>query len=150
LLILLYYNCTEINYLNLIYWIRFDTTLLKRKFFYSFLLSILLFLSLNILVYDHIVEGKKDNQHEDDKNNDDDDGDDNDNVRENEKNDDDNFDDTSLDKLFGTKQDKDTKENNDYVHRKNNEKVEDENGDSDNHKNDDIPFILPFNPVPFP
>jgi hypothetical protein len=52
--------------------------------------------------------------------------------------------------LVGNKQDKDKKENKDDVHRKHNEKVEDENGDSENYKNDDIPFILPFNPVPFP
>ena len=107
--------------------------MLKRELYYSFLLSILLFVSLNILVYDHMVEGGKDSHQEDDKDDDDD-----------------NFDDTSLDKLFGNKQDKDKKESNDDVNQRHNEKEEDKNGDSDNHKNDDIPFILPFNPVPFP
>ena len=118
--------------------------MLKRDLYYSFLLSILLFVSLNILVYDPMVVGEKDSHHEDDKNNGDD-------VREDENDDDDdNFDDTSLDKLFDNKQDKDKKESNDDVNQRHNEKEEDENGDSDNHKNDDIPFILPFNPVPFP
>lgn len=120
--------------------------MLKNDLYYSlFLLSILLFVSLNILFYDQMVEGEKRSHHEDEKNNDDD-------VRENEKDNDDKFDDTSLDKLFGNKhkQDKDKKESNDDVNQRDNEKEEDENGDSDNHQNDDIPFILPFNPVPFP
>jgi len=52
--------------------------------------------------------------------------------------------------LFANKQDKDKKESNDDVNSKHNEKEEDENGNSDNYKTDDIPFILPFNPVPFP
>jgi hypothetical protein len=81
--------------------------LLKSELYYSFLLSILLFVSLNILFYEQMVDGEKDSHHEDDKNNDD-------------------------------------------VKQRDNEKEEDENGDSDNHQNDDIPFILPFNPVPFP
>ena len=80
--------------------------MLKNELYYSlFLLSILLFASLNILFYDQMVEGEKRSHHEDGKNNDDD-------VRENEKDNDDKFDDTSLDKLFGNKhkQDKDKKE----------------------------------------
>ncbi|MGI9012338.1 MAG: hypothetical protein ACR2F1_14300 [Nitrososphaeraceae archaeon] len=101
----------------------------------SFLLSILLFVNIDISSYNYIVEGKEDRN--DENNNDDD----NDNVSENEKEDyDDNFDDTSLNELFDNNNDDDNKDSNNNENLRENEKED----------YDDVPFILPFIPVLFP
>lgn len=126
--------------------------MLNKKSYYLILLTILLYVSIDISSYHIIALGKED------------DSDDEDNIIEYEKEASDNRDsknndvdndlrgdteekdseDVSLDKLFGNNDDNDNSDSKDNgVTEKNNEKEEEE-------KEDEVPFILPFKAVPFP
>lgn len=126
--------------------------MLNKKSYYLILLTILLYMSIDISSYYIIALGKEDYS------------DDEDNIREYEKeasynrdsknNDVDNdlrgdteekdSEDVSLDKLFGNNDDNDNSDSKDNgVTEKNKEKEEEE-------KEDEVPFILPFKAVPFP
>jgi hypothetical protein len=152
--------------------------LFRKEIYLPFLLSISLFLIIDISSYNHIAlgqngdDGNRDsndnNVREEEKQDDDDDNrDSNDNnVREEEKeekqDDDDNrdsndnnvseeekdeeedFEDVSLDELFDDNDDgnRDNKDNN----VREEEKEEEDEKEEEN----EVPFILPFNAVPFP
>ncbi len=106
----------------------FHLKLIKKEIYLSFLLSIILFASIDILLYNYIILGN-----EDDHNNDDD----VDDVREKEDyKDEEDIEDTSIDELFDN-DNNDNRDNNDEI-------IEKED------TNDNVPFILPFNAVPFP
>ena len=105
----------------------FHLKLIKKEIYLSFLLSIILFLSIDILLYNYIILGNE----EDANNNDVDD------VREKEEyKDEKDIEDTSINELF----DKDNNDN-----RDNNDKIIEKEDTEEN-----VPFILPFNAVPFP
>jgi len=118
--------------------------LLRKKTYISFLVSLLLLIVIDISSFDNLVYGSDDGDRNDKrdkaKNDDGDDGDRND-KRDKAKNDDGDDGDrndkreTSLEELFESDDENDDDENDD-----------DENDDDEN----DIPFILPFNAVPFP
>ena len=117
----------------------FQLKLIRKELYLSFLLCILLLISMDILFYNYIVLGKEEN-----------DDNDVDDVRENEEKKDEDIEDISINELL----DNDNDGNNDN----------DELFDSDNNDNrdseyeiiekedidDNVPFILPFNAVPFP
>jgi hypothetical protein len=105
----------------------FHLKLIKKEIYLSFLLSIILFLSIDILLYNYIILGNE----EDANNNDVDD------VREKEEyKDEEDIEDTSINELFDN-------DNND--NRDNNDKIIEKEDTEEN-----VPFILPFNAVPFP
>jgi hypothetical protein len=145
----------------------FQLKLIRKEVYLSFLLYILLFVSTDILLYNYIALGKEedDNSNVDDvREKEDDDNrnvddvrekeeDDNsnvDDVREKEKRNDEDIEDISINELL----DNDNNDNNDN----------DDLFDNDNNNNrdsryeiiekedieDNVPFILPFNAVPFP
>lgn len=110
----------------------FQLKLIRKKVYLSFLLCILLFVSMDILLYNYIVLGKEEND-----NNVDD-------VIENED-----IEDISINELFDNNNgnndndelfDSDNNDNRDSRY----EIIEKEDTD------DNVPFILPFNAVPFP
>ena len=105
----------------------FQLKLIRKEIYLSFLQSILLFASIDILLYNYIVLGKE----EDDNN------DDVDDVREKEEDkNEENIEDISIKELF----DNDNNGNRDSR----DEIIEKED------REDNVPFILPFNAVPFP
>ena len=142
-----------------------STQLFRKEIYLSFLLSILLLLSIDIYSYNQIVLGQEDDDNRDSKDNnvreekeeDDDNRDSKDNnVREEKEEDDDNrdskdnnvreekeeeedFEDVSLDELF----DNDNNDDDNRDSKDNN--VREEKGEED-----EVPFILPFKAVPFP
>ncbi|MGZ5470256.1 MAG: hypothetical protein ACXWFC_03500 [Nitrososphaeraceae archaeon] len=92
----------------------------RKEIYLPFLLSILLFLSIDISFYNYIVLGKEDDSK--------------DNVKEEKEED---FEDISLDELF--------EDNNADDNRDSKDNVKDEKEEED-----EVPFLLPFNAVPFP
>jgi hypothetical protein len=121
--------------------------LFRKEIYLSFLLSILLFLSMDISSYNQIVLGQeddddnrdsKDNNVREEKEDDDDNRDSKDNNVREEKEEEEDFEDISLDELF------DNNNNDDDDNRDSKEEEEDEKGE------DEVPFILPFKAVPFP
>ncbi len=123
----------------------------RKEIYLPFLLSILLFLSIDISFYNYIVLGKEDDstdnvreeKEERDDNRDgkdnvkeerDDNSDSKDNVKEEKEED---FEDISLDELFEDNNADDNRDSKDNVK----EEKEEE---------DEVPFLLPFNAVPFP
>ena len=106
----------------------------RKEIYLPFLLSISLFLIIDISSYNHIALG----QNDDDNNRDSKDN----NVREEEKEEEEDFEDVSLEELFDDNDDdnnRDSKDNN--VREEEEDEKEEEN---------EVPFILPFNAVPFP
>jgi hypothetical protein len=127
--------------------------LFRKELYLPFLLSISLFLIIDISFYNHIALGqngdddnrdsKDNNVREEEKEDDDDNRDSKDNnVREEEKEED--FEDVSIDELFDDNDDgnRDSKDNN----VREEEKEEEDEKEEEN----EVPFILPFNAVPFP
>ena len=107
----------------------------RKEIYLSFLLSILLLLSIDIYSYNQIVLGQEDDDNRDSKDN---------NVREEEKEEEEDFEDVSLEELFDDNDDgnRDNKDNN----VREEEKEEEDEKEEEN----EVPFILPFNAVPFP
>ena len=100
--------------------------LLRKEIYLSFLLSILLFVSIDILSYNHIVLGKEDTK------------DDNKNERggrEEAEEEAEDFEDITIKELFDDDNEDDVKE-----------EEEEEEGKEE----EDVPFRLPFRAVPFP
>src|SRR5687768_13057742 len=149
--------------------------LFRKEIYLPFLLSISLFLIIDISSYNHIALGqngddgnrdsKDNNVREEEKEDDDGNRDSKDNnVREEEKEDDDgnrdskdnnvreeekeeDFEDVSLEELFDDNNDdgnRDSKDNN--VREEEKEEEEEDEKEEEN----EVPFILPFNAVPFP
>ena len=102
---------------------------IKKEIYLPFLLNIILFSSIDILLYNYTILGNE----EDDNNNDVDD------VREKEEHKDEeeeDIEDNSINELFDN-DNNDNRDNNDEIIEK-----------EDTEEN--VPFILPFNAVPFP
>jgi hypothetical protein len=129
--------------------------LFRKEIYLPFLLSISLFLIIDISSYNHIALGQNgdddnrdsndNNVREEEKQDDDDNRDSNDNnVREEEKQEEEDFEDASLDELFDDNNDDNNRDSND-----NNVREEEEEEDEKEEENE-VPFILPFNAVPFP
>src|SRR5215207_8184909 len=130
--------------------------LFRKEIYLPFLLSISLFLIIDISFYNHIALGqngdddnrdsKDNNVREEEKEDDDGNRDSKDNnVREEEKEED--FEDVSLEELFDDNNDdgnRDSKDNN--VREEEKEEEEEDEKEEEN----EVPFILPFNAVPFP
>jgi hypothetical protein len=131
----------------------FQLKLIRKEVYLSFLLCILLFVSTDILLYNYIALGKEedDNSNIDDvREKEEDDNSNIDDVREKEEKNDEDIEDISINELL----DNDNNDNNDN----------DDLFDNDNNNNrdsryeiiekedieDNVPFILPFNAVPFP
>ena len=120
----------------------FQLKLIRKEIYLSFLLSILLFASIDILLYNYIVLGKEEDDNNDDvddvrEKEEDDNNDDVDDVREKEEDkNEENIEDISIKELF----DNDNNGNRDSR----DEIIEKED------REDNVPFILPFNAVPFP
>ncbi|MGZ5550009.1 MAG: hypothetical protein ACXW07_04400 [Nitrososphaeraceae archaeon] len=109
----------------------------RKEIYLPFLLSILLFLSIDISFYNYIVLGKEDDSKDnvkEEKEERDDNRDSKDNVKEEKEED---FEDISLDELFEDNNADDNRDSKDNVK----EEKEEE---------DEVPFLLPFNAVPFP
>ncbi len=102
--------------------------MLEKRRYYLIILTILLFVSIDISSYNYIALGKEED-------NDDDDDDDENNAIEKENDDGKNGEDFSLNELFG---------NNDG------DNDNDEDNDIKEIEKDKVPFILPFTAVPFP
>ena len=110
--------------------------LFRKEIYLPFLLSISLFLIIDISFYNHIALGKNgDDDNRDSKDN---------NVKEEEKQEEEDFEDASLDELFDDNNDDNNRDSKD-----NNVKEEEEEEDEKEEENE-VPFILPFNAVPFP
>ena len=110
--------------------------LFRKEIYLPFLLSISLFLIIDISFYNHIALGQNgDDDNRDSKDN---------NVREEEKEEEEDFEDVSLEELFDDNDDgnRDNKDNN----VREEEKEEEDEKEEEN----EVPFILPFNAVPFP
>jgi hypothetical protein len=103
--------------------------LIKKETYISFLLSILLFVSIDISFYNHIVLGKENNNDEDNDNRDSRDDD----IIEKDS-DGEGFEDISINELFDNDDNRDSRDDD----------IIEKDGD------EDVPFILPFNAVPFP
>ncbi len=122
-----------------------DLQLLRKEIYLSFLLSILLFVSIDILSYNYIVLGKEDSKDDSSRR-----GEGGEEAEDNEDSKDDSsrrgeggeggeggeedFEDRSLKELF----DDDNDDNND------------DNIKEEKEEEDDVPFRLPFRAVPFP
>ncbi|MGH9981631.1 MAG: hypothetical protein ACRD6U_08775 [Nitrososphaeraceae archaeon] len=132
--------------------------LFRKEIYLPFLLSISLFLIIDISFYNHIALGqngddgnrdsKDNNVREEEKEDDDGNRDSKDNnVREEEKEEEEDFEDVSLEELFDDNNDdgnRDSKDNN--VREEEKEEEEEDEKEEEN----EVPFILPFNAVPFP
>ena len=104
--------------------------MLEKRRYYLIILTILLFVSIDISSYNYIALGKEEDNDDEDKNN----------VIEKE-NDDGKNGDFSLNELFGNNDgDNDNDEGDDN----------DEDNDIKEIEKDKVPFILPFTAVPFP
>ncbi len=105
--------------------------MLEKRRYYLIILTILLFVSIDISSYNYIALGKEEDNDDEDENN----------AIEKENDDGKNGEDFSLNELFG---------NNDG----DNDNDEDDDNDEDNDikeiGKDKVPFILPFTAVPFP
>jgi hypothetical protein len=116
-----------------------DLQLLRKEIYLSFLLSILLFVSIDILSYNYIVLGKEDSKDDSSRREEggeeaeDNEGSKDDSSRREEGGEED-FEDRSLKELF----DDDNDDNND------------DNIKEEKEEEDDVPFRLPFRAVPFP
>ena len=110
--------------------------MLRKEIYLSFLLSILLLLSIDISFYNHVVLGKQDSKEDggDDNERSGDNGDSREDDNERSGDEAEDFDDISINELFGDNNDNSNKEEN----------------DEDTDKENDTPFILPFKAVPFP
>jgi hypothetical protein len=115
----------------------FQLKLIRKEIYLSFLLCILLFASIDLLFYNYIVLGR-----EEDDNNDVDD------VREKEENkDEEDIEDNSINELF----DNDNNNNDELFDSNNNDNRDSKDGRIEKEDiEDNVPFILPFNAVPFP
>jgi hypothetical protein len=123
-----------------------STQLFRKEIYLSFLLSILLLLSIDIYSYNQIVLGQEDDDNRDSKDNnvreekeEDDNRDSKDNNVREEKEEEEDFEDASLDELF------DNDDNDDDNRDSKDNNVREEKGEED-----EVPFILPFKAVPFP
>jgi hypothetical protein len=127
--------------------------LFRKEIYLSFLLSISLFLIIDISSYNYNVLGQEDDNRDSHDNNvredkDEEDDDDNNrdshdnNVREDKDEEEEDFEDASLNELFDDNNDDD---NNNVREDKDEEEEEDEKEEKD-----EVPFILPFKAVPFP
>ena len=117
----------------------------RKEVYIPFLLSILLFLSIDISSHNYIVLGKEDDGDDnvkDEKEEKSDDRDSDDNVKD-EKDED--FEDISLDELFDDNNADDDRDSEDNV-----KDEKEEEKDEKEEEKDEVPFILPFNAVPFP
>ena len=118
--------------------------LLNKNLYFLFLLTILLGVSIDISYYNYIALGKEDDSNDVDnvgeKEKEADDNRDND-IREDKEQEKD-FEDLSLDELFDDNNDDDNRDSKDNNVREEEKEEEDEE--------DEVPFILPFNAVPFP
>ena len=105
--------------------------MLEKRRYYLIILTILLFVSIDISYYNYIALGKEEDNDDEDENN----------AIEKENDDGKNGEDFSLNELFG---------NNDG----DNDNDEDDDNDEDNDikeiGKDKVPFILPFTALPFP
>lgn len=103
----------------------------RKEVYIPFLLSILLFLSIDISSYNYIALGKEEDNDDEDENN----------AIEKENDDGKNREDFSLNELLG---------NNDGDNH--NDEYDDNDDDNDIKEidQDKVPFILPFTAVPFP
>jgi hypothetical protein len=103
--------------------------LFRKEVYIPFLLSILLFLSIDISSYNYIVLGKEDDSV--------------DNVKDEKEEKSDDRD--SVDNVKDEKEEKsDDRDSEDNV------KDEKEEKSDEKEEEDEVPFILPFNAVPFP
>ena len=100
--------------------------MIRKEIYLSFLLTILLFITIDISSYNHIVLGKE--------------YDDAEVIEKEEEENGEGFEDVSINELF------DDDDNNRDT--RNDEVIEKEEEDDDD--DDAVPFILPFNAVPFP
>ena len=119
--------------------------MLEKRRYYLIILTILLFVNIDISSYNYIALGKEDDGGEDnvkdEKEEKSDDRDSEDNVKD-EKDED--FEDISLDELFDDNNADDDRDSEDNV------KDEKEEEKDEKEEEDKVPFILPFNAVPFP
>ena len=125
----------------------------RKEIYLSFLLSISLFLIIDISSYNYNVLGQADDNRDSHDNNvredkDEDDDDDNrdshdNNVREDKDEEEEDFEDASLNELFDDNNDDD----NNNVRE---DKDEEEEEEDEKEEEDEVPFILPFKAVPFP
>ena len=104
--------------------------LLRKEIYLSFLLSILLFVSIDILSYNHIILGQEDSKDDNKKEEEGGGG------REEEEEAED-FEDITIKELFND-------DNEDNIKEEGKEKEEEEE------EEEDVPFRLPFRAVPFP
>ena len=112
--------------------------LFRKEIYLPFLLSISLFLIIDISFYNHIALGKNgDDDNRDSKDN---------NVKEEEKQEEEDFEDASLDELFDDNNDDNNRDSKDNNVREEEEEEEEDEKEEEN----EVPFILPFNAVPFP
>ncbi len=137
----------------------------RKEVYIPFLLSILLFLSIDISSHNYIALGKEDDsdnvkdekeEKSDDRDSDDnvkdekeeksDDRDSEDNVKDEKEED---FEDISLDELFDDNNADDDRDSEDNV-KDEKEEEKDEKEEEKDEKEEEVPFILPFNAVPFP
>ena len=122
--------------------------LIRKEIYLSFLLSILLFVSINILSYNHIVLGKGDSKDDNrregegggEREEPEEKGDSkDDNRREGEgggeREEPEDFEDITIEELF---------------HDDNEDNIKEENKEEEKEEEDDVPFRLPFRAVPFP
>jgi hypothetical protein len=98
--------------------------LLRKEIYLPFLLSILLFITIDSSFYNYIALGKENSE--------------NDNEGGGESEAEEDFEDMSLNELF------DDDSNGDDNTR------EEKEGDKEKEEKEDVPFILPFRAVPFP
>jgi hypothetical protein len=110
--------------------------LIRKETYIPFLLSILLFVSIDISFYNHIVLGKENNDddHSNEEDNDNRDSRDDDIIEKDRDGED--FEDISINELFDNDNNNRDSRDDDII----------EKDDAD----EDVPFILPFNALPFP
>ena len=105
----------------------------RKEIYLSFLLSISLFLIIDISSYNYNVLGQEDDNRDSNDNN----------VREDKDEEEEDFEDASLNELFDDNNDDD----NNNVRE---DKDEEEEEEDEKEEEDEVPFILPFKAVPFP
>ena len=105
----------------------------RKEIYLSFLLSISLFLIIDISSYNYNVLGQEDDNRDSHDNN----------VREDKDEEEEDFEDASLNELFDDNNDDD----NNNVRE---DKDEEEEEEDEKEEKDEVPFILPFKAVPFP
>ena len=105
----------------------------RKEIYLSFLLSISLFLIIDISSYSYSVLGQEDDNRDSHDNN----------VKEDKDEEEEDFEDASLNELF------DNNNGDDNNNVKEDKDEEEEEGD-EKEEEDEVPFILPFKAVPFP